>query len=380
MKATLRLLVCATACALATPRAFPADPAPPRPQPFLEIEQKMPENVEPGAPFVVEVVVRNTGSAPAEGVTVTDQLPAGCDLQGVAPTPERTPDALIWRLGRLGPGEQALLRMRVATKAGQAPPRNAVDATFQAHTSSVCSARLSGPELSLTVAAPDAVFTGQPVPFRIVIENKGAGAARDVTLRALIGEGLSNPNGSDLEAGVGVVGPGESRTVTLQATATRPGDLRGSFSVRAQGAAPVQRVVVCRAEEDHLNVTVSGPTTLHAEFTGLFGLTVANDGTTTVRQVVLTAVLPEGLAFVRATDDGAYDPATRTLTWTLGDVQPGERRELAWNGTAQGTGELKAKVRLAAGAQTRREIAWATRVADGGAARPAAGVAKTPGE
>ncbi len=353
MTATLRILVGATAavCAAIPPLAFAADPAAQAPQPLLEIDQKMPDSIEAGAPFLVEVAIRNAGGAPAEGVTATDQLPAGYELLGVAPTPERTADGLIWRVGRLGPGEQTTLRLRLVSKAGEpaAPPRNAVDATFQGRASSVRTAKVARPELTLGVTGPDATVVGQSITYRIVISNNGPVAAHDVALHALLGEGLTNAKGSDLEAGIGALAPGESRTVNFHATATRPGDLRGSFGVQAQGVAPVQRECVCRAEDDRLSVTAAGPTVLHPEFTGLFGLTVANDGSAPAHQVVLTATLPDGLTFVRGTDNAAYDAATHTVRWDLGDVQPGERRELAWNGTARAAGDLKATFRLAAG-------------------------------
>ena len=95
---------------------------------------------------------------------------------------------------------------------------------------------------------------------------------------------------------------------------------------------------------------------------------------------MLTATLPDGLAFVRGTDNAAYDPATRTVRWSLGDVQPGERREVAWNGTAKGAGDLKATFRLAVGAQTRKEVAWTTRIVEEGAIRQAGVFVKTSGE
>ena len=163
-------------------------------------------------------------------------------------------------------------------------------------------------------------------------------------------------------------------------TGTSPFD--ATFSMTAQGAAPVEREALCRAEDDRLNVTAAGPATLPTDFTGLFGLTVRNDGTNPARQVILAATVPEGLVFVRATDGASYDAAARVVTWKLGDLQPGEAREVAWNGTAQTAGELKAKVRLAVGSQTRREIAWTTRVVEEGAPRPPVIgiVTTTPGE
>ena len=119
MKAMLRIVVGASLVWICT--GYPAlarspEPTPARTQPCLVIEQKMPESLEPGAAFLIDVVVRNGGDAIADGVTVTDLLPAGYELLGVSPTPERTADGLIWRLGRLGPGEQTILRLQLGPK------------------------------------------------------------------------------------------------------------------------------------------------------------------------------------------------------------------------------------------------------------------------
>jgi uncharacterized repeat protein (TIGR01451 family) len=260
-------------------------------------------------------------------------------------------------------------------------PRNVVDATFQARATSVCTSQIKKPDLTLTATAPDAVFSGQTVGIKIALGNNGTGAAHDVVLHAVMGDGLTAAGGSDLETNIGELKPGESRTVNLQATATHAGDLHASVSLLAQGIGPMQKDLVCRAEDNHLNVTATGPTALHYDFTGLYGLTVLNDGATPIRQVVLTAVLPDGLNFVRATDNGAYDPATRTLTWNFNELKAGEQRDLAWNGAAQAAGDLKATIRLTAGQQLRREIAWTTRVVEDSTVGQAVSTAtKTPGE
>jgi uncharacterized repeat protein (TIGR01451 family) len=58
-----------------------------------------------------------------------------------------------------------------------------------------------------------------------------------------------------------------------------------------------------------------------------YTLKVGNKGPNTAENVVMTYIIPEGLEFVRAKADvgtWTYDPATRILTWTIGEVPVGD--------------------------------------------------------
>jgi hypothetical protein len=367
MNAPLRLFVCAAlllagAAAEAVAQAT-GQPAP-RDHPVIEIDQKMPERVEPTSSFQIDILVRNTGTAAVEELVVTDVVPAGYEVLEANPVADRVQGTLTWRAGRLGPREQWLLRLRLGPKAGEvpAPPCNTVDATFQQRSSSVCSSQLVRPELVLNVSTPPAVFTGQPVALQFTVSNQGSLPARDVTLQAQLAEGLVHPQGSDLEAAIGTLGPGESHPLTLKVSASRSGELRSKLIVRAQGTAPVEQEVVLHVEESKLNLVVKGPEVLHLEWTGLYELTVQNEGTGPARQLVVIASLPEGIAFDRASDKGVYDQRTHSIRWELGEMRAGEKRALAWNGKARTVGDLECKVRLVSGQRTHREAVWTTRV------------------
>ena len=61
--------------------------------------------------------------------------------------------------------------------------------------------------------------------------------------------------------------------------------------------------------------------------TVLYTLKVGNNGPDAAKDVVMTYVVPEGLEFAGATVDVGtytYDPVTRTITWTIGDVPVGD--------------------------------------------------------
>ncbi|HOI41203.1 MAG TPA: DUF11 domain-containing protein [Methanobacterium sp.] len=61
--------------------------------------------------------------------------------------------------------------------------------------------------------------------------------------------------------------------------------------------------------------------------TVIYTLKVGNKGPDTAKDVVMTYVVPEGLIFAGANVDNGtytYDPNTRTITWTIGDVPVGD--------------------------------------------------------
>jgi uncharacterized repeat protein (TIGR01451 family) len=335
-----------------------------RVQPVVEVEQKMPESIEAGSPFPVEIVVRNAGTAPADDLVVTDTLSRGCELVEASPKPECAEETLTWRFRRLDPGQHLTLKLLLTARGGEGTvqPRSIVGVTFQGRASSVCVGQLRLPELALSVTVPEAAFARQAVTLQITMTNKGLTPVRNVTLQTLLGEGLTHPQGSDLESNVGDLAAGESRSVALDVLPTRPGDLQARVSVQAPNAPRARQEVVVRAEENPLTLTAQGPQVLRQQLTGLYELTVRNGGTT-ARPVTLTVVLPPGITFVHASDNGSYDKQTHSIRWDFGELKAAEERGVAWNGAARAVGEQGCKARLTSGARTYREAVTTTRTA-----------------
>jgi uncharacterized repeat protein (TIGR01451 family) len=85
--------------------------------------------------------------------------------------------------------------------------------------------------------------------------------------------------------------------------------------------------------------TMTAPATAPSGSTITYDISYRNLGPNSAAASKITDVLPAGLTFVSATDGGAYDSSTRTLTWSLGTVPV--------NGT--GTVHLTGKVTATAG-------------------------------
>jgi uncharacterized repeat protein (TIGR01451 family) len=75
-------------------------------QPQLSIRKAGPNAALIGREVPFEIIVRNTGNAPAQNVIVRDQLPANLQPLSVAGQGAVQGQSAIWNLGILGPGEE----------------------------------------------------------------------------------------------------------------------------------------------------------------------------------------------------------------------------------------------------------------------------------
>jgi uncharacterized repeat protein (TIGR01451 family) len=363
MDLSLRLLLVVGLVGLAAASGPAASEPPAAP---LEVVQKLPPSAAPGAPLVVEIFVRNVSSLGVDGIQVIDTLPAGYEAQAAVPIPERSQDRLTWLVPRLGPGEERSFRLTLLQRSDAATTqmRNAVDVVYPTRLSSVAVTRIAGPELALEVQAAPVAVVGEPATLWITAHNRGSVAARNVVVQTLLPAQLSHPKGSDLEVPLEALAPGSSRRLPLPVTPNRTGECRVRVSLVAEGVPPIVREVSVSAKDIRLAVGTKGPETLPQTLTGLFELAVRNDGDACPVSVLV--MLPEGMAFARASDRGVYDPGTHSIRWDLGELRPAATRVVAFNGAPRRAGDMACTIRLLSGDRVRQEASWAVRVVAGG--------------
>jgi hypothetical protein len=336
----------------------------PVPQAVLEVEQTLPPTIGPGAAVPVEIRVRNVGQLAADDLKLIDVLPAGYQLRDASVSPTCLPDRLVWPISALAPGENVRLTLvlQPTSAAGMGPLQNKVEVTFRTTTGSTATCAVLAPNLTLNVGPVEEAFPGRPTRLELIVRNQGTAPARNVTLQTLLPPDLWHPRGPDLEVNLDVLAPGESRKLPLEVTPQRPGEWPIPVSVKAQGMTAVVQDVRVVVQDIRLSAAFRGPESLEQQFTGLFEITIRNEGKSCARQVSLVVALPEGLSFLRATGQGSYARESRTLLWNLGDLHPQEARTVAWNSLALYPGDLEGKVRLLCGSRTCHESAWKTHV------------------
>jgi uncharacterized repeat protein (TIGR01451 family) len=195
-------------------------PAPPLLPAQVSVELAGPASVALGEPLHYELIVRNTGDSPAGRVQVEDPLPSGANVLQTEPGAERRGDSLIWDLGTLAAGAERRLKVDLqhfGIARMPQPPRVAYTAAAGLRTQVV------RPAFVVALFGPTTVERGATVPFQIQLSNNGTTPIRNIVLRDQLPPGLSYPRGYLIEAGVGDLEPGQSRSVRLEAAAAQVG-------------------------------------------------------------------------------------------------------------------------------------------------------------
>ncbi|MCY4367501.1 MAG: hypothetical protein OXE17_14950 [Chloroflexi bacterium] len=117
---------------------------------------------------------------------------------------------------------------------------------------------------------------------------------------------------------------GES-VVTLQQVAPTLGDNQVLIQILEAGTNKTMfsHTHTKQWQSPTLEVNKEGPPSLGLRKTAEYSVSVTNSGDTTATNVTLTDDLPEGLTFVSSTPEAASASGS-TVTWSLGDIPPGE--------------------------------------------------------
>jgi uncharacterized repeat protein (TIGR01451 family) len=337
-------------------------PAPSARAVVLSVEKSGPASSGAGMPFDYEILVRNAGALPAFQVRVLDSLPAGARCTGGIPRPEVQGERLLWDLGTMEPRSERRLRVEITLTGepdlslpvsvtfatGNAPPPPVTPPPPTAARPETTQARLE-----LVVAGPESVAAGQPVPLQMKVSNTGNAPAAHVVVHNTLPAGLQHPEGADIEADLGTLAPGETRTLTLDTTAIQQGRLVNRARVTAEGIEPAAAETIVTVTAPALTVKLSGPSESAAGQEVEYLLKAANAGAAPVADAQLLVHVPEGLEFVAAGEGHVHDEAGRVVRWLLGTLPAGKARTLPIKLRAQAVGERLIRVELQGGQEAR---------------------------
>jgi len=286
--------------------------------PQLTIQKFAPEEIQVGKEAVFQVKVINSGPIVAHGVEVRDEIPKGTRLIGSDPQASRGADGeLVWSLGSLQPGDETSVEVRLMPEA-EGSIGSVASVRFNAEASARTVA--TKPELVIQTSAPNQVLIGEEAKLTITISNPGSGTAYGVVLEEHVPPGMQHEAGEELEYAVGDLAPNDSRQLELTLAADSAGVTTNVLLARADANLKVEDRVDIEIIAPELDVALAGPKKRFLEREATYTLSVSNPGTAPARNVELVAYLPEGLEFVSANNSGQYQPANRTVHWSLEEL------------------------------------------------------------
>jgi uncharacterized repeat protein (TIGR01451 family) len=322
----------------------------------VRLEWSGPATLRVGVPASFQIIVRNVSSAPVYQVVVRHRLPQGVSTTASGPLPlSKDGEQLFWELGTLPPGQERRVDLHIVPSAKVALD---LQATVTFTSQAGLHVPVYEPKLALKVTGPEHVMLGDPATLSVSVSNIGDASADHVKVRALLPEGLEHSRGRHVEVDLGTLAASEQRTVQLVCTTRATGPQRCEIVVFGDGNLKVESSAAVDILIPRLDVVMTGPHLRYQDRHAIYVIKATNPGSVPAGNVAIQAVVPHGLKFHAASTGGQLDPASATVSWLLGDVPPGQSREVTLNLNAASQGEycVRATVCAARGVKTEAEV------------------------
>ncbi len=290
-----------------------------------------------GQQFSYTITANNSGTAAANNVTVTDNIPTGLTFNSYTATQGTYNSATgLWNVGTLASGASAVLNLFVTPTASVAGTTvvNTATTIGQLVTATVVVPKTLVSNVTLTKTASNlAPIVGQQFSYTITANNSGTAAANNVTVTDNIPTGLTYNSYTATQGtynsatglwNVGTLTSGASAVLNLFVTPTA--SVAGTTVVNTAttiGQLVTATVVVPKTLVSNVTLTKTASNSLpNVGQQFYYTITATNSGTAAANGVQVTDVIPTGLTFNSYTaTQGTYNSATGL--WNVGTLASG---------------------------------------------------------
>ncbi len=330
-----------------------------RQEPGVSLEWIGPPTTKLGQPATYQIIVKNICSCPVQHVLVRNRVPNGITVQGTEPKAFNEGNVWLWDLGTLAPRQEKRLDLALLAEVkGDLSCQASV--TFTGATT--VSIRVREPKLVIKAAAPEKVLLGDAATVAFTVSNPGDAAADHVRVSASLSDGLQHAQGRTVEFDLGNLGPNENRTIQVVCGTKIGGEQKCEGIATAEGNLSARDNALIDVLLPQLDLTVTGPNLRYLDRHAIYVFKVSNPGSAPATNVTVNDVVPAGFKFVKASDGGRHDFSTRCVSWYIGDLTPGQSREVNMEVTAVNTGVYKHAASAVASRGLKTESEAVTRV------------------
>ncbi len=330
-----------------------------RQEPAVSMEWVGPLTAKVGQPGDYTLVLRNVCTMPVQNVLVRVRVPRGMTVVATEPPAKADGGMLNWELGSLLAKQDRALQIKLTAESkGDRTPQAWV--TFTGTTAMRLKVR--EPKLAVKILPPEKMLVGDPAQFTLAVTNPGDGSADQVKIQAVLSDGLEHPRGNRIHFEIGNLAAGETRNIALLCATRTGGVQKCEVLAEAEGGLKAGDVATINVIMPRLDLQVSGPGLRYLDRKALYTLKVTNPGDAPATNVTVADTVPAGFKVLAASDGGRHDFQTRTVSWFLGEIGPGQVREVKLEVQAISPGEHKHKATAVGARGLRAESELLTRV------------------
>lgn len=302
------------------------DVQPGRQQPAVTIEWVGPTTTRVNQPMACQIVVRNTSTSIVQNVIVRHRLAPGVTCKSCEPSAVPDVGELVWNLGTLAPQQMRRIDLSLVSQSRGVLncPATVTFSTVAAH-----QVQVREPQLAVKLSGPDKVVVGENVTLLFAISNPGDGVAESVRVKTVLPDGLEHPRGKVIDFEVGNLAPKEIKTMQLVCAAKGSGVQQCLITASGEGSLTSNDAAKVEILMPKLDVVMSGPKLRYLDRHAVYTLKVTNPGSAPASQVEVQKFIPSGFKFHQANQGGAFQDATRLVSWNLGDLQPGQSKDVS---------------------------------------------------
>lgn len=215
--------------------------------------------------------------------------------------------------------------------------------------------------IDIVISGPPQIAGGEPTQLQITVTNRNRVPLQLADLVINYPTGTRSPTdlSTDLSSqriSLGTIEPGDRRQGTVSAvfsgSGSEPANVKVDLEYRLEGSSAI---FVATSEyqaafsASALSVSVEGNTETVSGQPVEFTVTVASNASSPVKDVLLSASFPFGFTFTSASPN-----VSQGSVWELGDISPGQRRQIVIRGTLKGEEADERVFRFTAG--TRKSV------------------------
>ncbi|MFL5342077.1 MAG: CARDB domain-containing protein [Gemmataceae bacterium] len=296
-----------------------------RQEPAVSLEWIGPPAAKVGQPADYSIVVRNVCNIPVQQVLVRVRMPQGLNVVATEPKAVTEESVLMWDVGTLLPKQERNLQMKLVS-----PTRGDIGCqawvTFTG--ASAMKIRVREPKLLIKASGPEKVLVGDACTFVLTVSNPGDHPAEQVKIHAELSEGLESVRGPKVDFDIGPLGAGETRSVQVLCATKTGGDQKCEAIAEAADGLKAADKAAVSVMMPRIDLEVLGPKLRYLDRKATYKFKVTNPGDAPAANVTVSDLVPPGFKFLTATEGGRHDFSTRTVTWFLGEIGPGQSREV----------------------------------------------------